>query len=498
MSSEFQPDHRLKADLQALVDFPAPSRGWDDVEERARRKGWTPGGEKQPEERAWERAAAGHERPVVRRPPTFREGARAVWSGGMRTAVAGLAVLVVLTGLVTGVFAAARYLTGNQMTIVVISDTPPPPSMPGNPSGLLRHGEGTTAQQPVTVGAGEWDSQVIGSDGSLWTWGVDRYGKPSSSDPAGHERPVRVGDDTGWTAVAAGGQHVLALKKDGSLWAWGSGEHGQLGDGANTDRGSPVRVGSDTDWVAIAAGDQHSLALKADGSLWAWGKLRNGNQVGSDSIGDVPSPSRVGSDSDWVAIAAGGDSSLALKADGSLWAWGWNVGDQWGDRSVYHSMPSRVGPDTDWIAIATGGSHSLALKVDGSLWQWGRITGRPSEGVTTYYSPSRVGSDTDWMAVSAGNSHSLALKADGSLWAWGDNEFGAVGDGTSDDRALPERIGTESDWSAIAAGATHSLALKADGSLWAWGGDFGGALGIARPQGNQRTPVQVLSGAMSP
>ena len=75
--------------------------------------------------------------------------------------------------------------------------------------------------------------------------------------------------------------------------------------------------------MAIAAGFDHSLALKADGSLWAWGYNYSG-QVGNGGTADQVAPFQIGSAKDWVAIAAGTGHSLAVKTDGTLWAWGWN------------------------------------------------------------------------------------------------------------------------------------------------------------------------------
>jgi hypothetical protein len=95
---------------------------------------------------------------------------------------------------------------------------------------------------------------------------------------------------TGFTAVAAGFSHSLAIKKDGSLWAWGDNRKGQLGDGTLTTRSSPVLVG--TGFVSVAAGKTHSLAVKADGTLWAWGANDMG-QLGSGVFIDVQAPQLV-------------------------------------------------------------------------------------------------------------------------------------------------------------------------------------------------------------
>lgn len=467
-------DWEFEEDLRRLAG-PVDRRGvWADIEARA----------------------AGGPRAIRRPRAQARTGRPKLLT--LRVAVFASIAVVLTAALAIGSLVAIEHL-GGRTYIVIITDQTTPGSVPGSVSGPSGPGTGTTSVRPGAIAAGEWYSLCVGADGSLWAWGIDRNGRPSDGNPANHKRPTRVGANDGWTAIAAGGQHSLALKSDGSLWAWGSNGSGQLGDGTATDRGSPTRIGSDNDWVAIATGARHSLALKSDGSLWAWGKLDDSQHVGANLVDSSSSPERVGTDSDWWAIAAGGNSSLALKADGSLWGWGAGIGDQWGDDSIYRSLPSRIGSDSDWAAIAAGGSHALALKADGSLREWGTNLGDPLIlGTTGYGSPTRIGTETDWVAIAAGGSHSLALKTDGSLWAWGDNHFGAVGNGTSEGPTFPVRIGSDGDWVAIAAGFTHSLAVKTDGSLWAWGEDFGGALGIPQPEGPQRAPIEVLSGARVP
>jgi C1A family cysteine protease len=194
--------------------------------------------------------------------------------------------------------------------------------------------------------------------------------------------------------IAAGYRHTLAIKSDGSLWAWGSNDFGQLGDGTNTDRNAPVQVGTAKDWAAVSAGETHTVALKADGSLWAWGSNDHGGQLGDGTDTNRNIPVRVGNAADWAAVSAGWGHTVALKTDGSLWAWGLNSSGQLGD-------------DTD----------------------------------TNRNVPVRVGNAADWTAVLAGGYHNLALKADGSLWAWGYNGYGQLGDGTNTSKNIPVHVG---------------------------------------------------------
>ncbi|MCC4119152.1 hypothetical protein LLG90_27875, partial [Aromatoleum toluclasticum] len=85
----------------------------------------------------------------------------------------------------------------------------------------------------------------------------------------------------------------------------------------------PGKVTDETDWKAISAGREHSLALKTDGTLWAWG-ANNWGQLGDGTGADRSTPAPVNEETDWTAVSAGRDHSLALKTDGTLWAWGAN------------------------------------------------------------------------------------------------------------------------------------------------------------------------------
>ena len=121
----------------------------------------------------------------------------------------------------------------------------------------------------------------------------------------------------------------------------------------------------------------------------------------------------------------------------------------------------------------------MALKSDGTLWAWGdNRSGQLGDGTTANQSsPVPVGSATNWRAVAAGAFHTVALKSDGTLWAWGNNSYGQLGDGTYANQASPVRVGSATNWQSVAAGAFHTVALKSDGTLWAWGFDSYGQLG---------------------
>jgi alpha-tubulin suppressor-like RCC1 family protein len=259
----------------------------------------------------------------------------------------------------------------------------------------------------------------------------------------------------------------LAVRTDGTAWAWGCNTNGQLGDGSVTSRTSPVSVvGGFGDWCEISAGLAHSLAVRTDGTAWAWG-LNNYGRLGDLTVTARSSPvSVVGGFSDWCQISAGGTHSLAVRTDGTAWAWGLNTSGQLGDGSVTNqsSPVSVVGGFGDWCEISAGGFHSLAVRTDGTAWAWGSNTyGRLGDlTVTARSSPvSVVGGFGDWCQVSGGRFHSLAVRTDGTAWAWGYNSNGQLGDGSVTSRTSPVSVvGGFGDWCEISAGYSHSLAIR--------------------------------------
>ena len=229
----------------------------------------------------------------------------------------------------------------------------------------------------------------------------------------------------------------------------------------------------------ISAGYYYTMAIKADGSLWAWGN-NSERQLGDGTTIGHSSPIKIMDNV--AAVSAGGGYSMAIKADGSLWAWGYNEYGQLGDGTTTdRSSPVMVMDNV--AAVSAGVWHSTAIKADGSLWAWGRNDiGQLGDGTTTTRS-SPVMVLENVAAVSAGAYHSIAIKADGSLWAWGW--------GWNDDVMVMENV------AAVSAGDVHTMAIKADGSLWAWGNNGFGQLGDGTTT-YRSSPVKIMDDVMLP
>lgn len=357
--------------------------------------------------------------------------------------IAAIAGGIALAWATTQSMAATRIAAGGGHTAAVRADGTLR-TWGANPCGQL--GDGTTSNRalPKSVGTGQaavsaggGHTVALRADGSVWTWGCNDNGQ--LGDGSATDAPSARSFGGGYTAIAGGGFHTLGLKSDGSLWGAGANTFGALGDNTTNDNRVPMQIG--TGYSQIAAGMFHSVALKTDGSLWAWG-WNLGGQIGDGTTTDRQLPKQIGSG--YVAIAAGGVHTVALKADGSLWAWGSNSYGQIGDGGYGSGLsvptPRQIG--TGYTAVAAGGFHTLALKTDGTLWAWGyNVLGQLGDGTTTdRHRPTQIGSG--FTAIAAGTGHSVALKADGSLWAWGNNTDGAVGNGGSNVRTTPVQVDT--------------------------------------------------------
>ena len=307
---------------------------------------------------------------------------------------------------------------------------------------------------------------------------------------------VTCGEGVTWASVAAGTNHTAALKTDGTLWTWGSDQDGQLGTGqqdpvltgSTIGWNTPVQIG--TGFAQVAAGYGHTVAVKNDGTLWAWG-FNSSGQVGDGTTTQRSAPVQIGTG--FAQAAAGNNHTVAVKTDGTLWAWGANFNGQLGDGTTTQRIaPVQIG--SGFASVAAGSYHTVAVKIDGTLWAWGYDSfGQLGDGTTTQRSaPVQIGSG--FAAVAAGQYHSVAVKTDGTLWAWGLNNDGQLGDGTATQRSAPVQVG--SGFAAVAAGSYHSVAVKTDGTLWAWGWNSYGQLGVGTI--TQRTaPVQIGSGFAS-
>jgi alpha-tubulin suppressor-like RCC1 family protein len=304
----------------------------------------------------------------------------------------------------------------------------------------------------------------------LWGTGLQNEGlsghKIGTNNNLDYSSPVQVGSDTDWSYIYSGRTSV-AIKTSGSLFTWGDNLFGQIGDGTagSAFRSSPVQIGTLTNWKKAVSSNENVLALKTDGTIWAWGS----NTYGSLGLGDTinrSSPVQVGTDTDWVDVSTKG----AIKSNGTLWTWGFNNLQQLG-LSLPFNQFRPIDINRSFTTFTTANEFALAVSHGGTLWSWGLNTNGQLgiNNTSDRTRPVQVGIDTNWKNVSAGIDHTIGIKTDGTIWSWGGNTSGQLGQSDVVSRSNPTQIGANTNWKSSSTGNSFTIAIRTDGTMWSWG-----------------------------
>jgi alpha-tubulin suppressor-like RCC1 family protein len=334
--------------------------------------------------------------------------------------------------------------------------------------------------------------------GSLWNWGYNTYGTLGANDITHRSSPVQtVSGGTNWTQVIGNIYNNAGIKTDGTLWLWGRADFGEMGNnnsGAGLRYSSPVQtVSGGTNWKQISGNGSFTIgniaAIKTDGTLWLWGANSYG-QLGDNSSILRQSPVQTVSGGNlWKTVAVGQAGTLAIKTDGTLWAWGLGSSGQRGDGTSTQRISSpvqTVSGGTNWQSVSAGDGHVGAIKTDGTLWTWGannygQLGNNVNPGGTGAYSSpvQTVGGGTNWKQVAAGYVITSAIKTDGTLWCWGKGLWGSLGNNGITHRSSPvQTVSGGTNWRQVATRTYLGVsAIKTDGTLWTWGANNYGQLG---------------------
>lgn len=323
-----------------------------------------------------------------------------------------------------------------------------------------KNSDGTAFNGVVGVSTGYSHTVTVKNDGTVWSWG---YGSGScgvngDGTLALRSNPIQVKDAAGapFTSVlqvSAGLNYTLSLKSDGSVWAWGCNTYGRLGDGTGASRLNPVAViapggGSFNGVAKVAAGQNHSLALKTDGTVWAWGRNAYGNLGDGTTVNAVipvradinPGTALTGV----VGISAGFEHSVAVKSDGTAYAWGYNESGQLADgTTTARSRPTLVkdvagNALNGIVAVSAGAYYTMFLKSDGTVWasgynnagQLGDNTAAANQVNASVVKDAAGATFGSVNQISLSHGHTVVRRADGTVWFWGNNAYGQ-GDGTA-------------------------------------------------------------------
>jgi alpha-tubulin suppressor-like RCC1 family protein len=264
-----------------------------------------------------------------------------------------------------------------------------------------------------------------------------------------------------------------------------------------TDPNSPVTAGAYFigNSGSLVAGDSFTMVNKPDGTVWTWGDDSRGQQGDNQANNPAATPQQVPSLSGITSVAAGGDHALAVKSDGTVWAWGADDQSQCGDGGTSDLLvATQLSGLANIVSVAAGQVNGFAIDNGGNLYAWGNNdNGQLGDGTTNSQStPEAITSVTGVVKVVSSPNFTLALKSDGTVWATGSNGNGALGDGTYNNENYFQPVPGLSGVKDIAVGWGHALALLSNGTVWSWGYGWDGELGHGTFNPGTNFPQQVV------
>jgi alpha-tubulin suppressor-like RCC1 family protein len=296
----------------------------------------------------------------------------------------------------------------------------------------------------VQIATSNSDGYALTSSGSVWAWGVASYGElGNGTHPAYSTRAVKVDFPAGVKITSLANpmpfDGALAIDSHGHVWGWGLNAYGDLCLSGLTElRPSQLSLSD----VTLATGARTHSLFDSAGKVYAcgsgeYGVLGTGSTTSSSTpvpVVGLPSTARV------IALTSSWEGSGALLGNGSYFDWGYNAAGQLGNGTTTDSaVPVPVTLPAAVRQVFQGGSgakngQTVAILANGSVWAWGD-NDRGQLGVGTKVSsevPLRVEvpNGVTFVKVSSGGYASYAIDRSGRLWAWGDNRSGQLGTGS--------------------------------------------------------------------
>jgi alpha-tubulin suppressor-like RCC1 family protein len=347
---------------------------------------------------------------------------------------------------------------------------------------------------------------IIADNGTVWTFGENSEGQLGLNDTVDRNIPVQIAGITNAIMVSCGGTHTAIIDDSNRLWTFGDNTNGQLGNGTTNSSPIPIEITGIPNAVTVSCGNGHTAVIDASGAVWTFGYNEYG-QLGDNGINadDNPIPRKAVAYgfanqilviNNAIGVSCGDAHTVVIRADNTVWTFGWNSRGQLGNGSIVDSNPNSVarqvvfdlggilGPFEDVIAASAGGQHTMLLKSNGTVWTFGgNYTGQLGNGTIIDNAIPAVIANISAIGISCGLDHSIILKDDNTVCTFGGNSSGQLGNGTMDPSSNPVQV--EFDCSgngvinvvAVSGGNGHTTILQNDGTVLTFGANFSGQLG---------------------
>jgi alpha-tubulin suppressor-like RCC1 family protein len=375
----------------------------------------------------------------------------------------------------------------------------------------------TTEKTPVSISCGIFHTIVLMDDGSIYGCGYNDSGQLGNGNTTQQKTLTAMTNTTGKTpvSISCGYYHTIVLMDDGSIYGCGYNGNGQLGNGTSTNTSTLTAMTNTTEKtpVSISCGVFHTIVLMDDGSIYGcgqniYGQLGNGNTTQQKTLTAMTNTTGKTP----VSISCGGYYTIVLMDDGSIYGCGWNYNGQLGNgstttTSTLTAMTNTTGKTP--VSISCGGYHTIVFMDDGSIYgcgdnQYGQLGDGTTNTQTTLTAITNIPGTP--VSISCGGYYIIVFMDDGSIYGCGDNQYGQLGDGTTTKKTTLTAMTNTTGKTpvSISCGTNHTMVLMDDGSIYGCGYNTYGRLGngtntntstlTAMTNTTGKTPVSISCG----
>ena len=356
-------------------------------------------------------------------------------------------------------------------------------------------GDGGPTTQPAgltfaSVSSGAEHACGLTMSGAAYCWGYNGWGQLGNGTIEDGQRPVAVAGGLYFTALTAGYMHNCGVTASGAAYCWGYNGYyvgfGPLGNGSVTPSSVPVAVAGGLTFSSVSPGREHTCGLTITGSAYCWGAgpLGNGSNAGSAV------PVAVTGGLTFSALSAASSRTCGLTTTGAAYCWG--AGPLGDGSTAGSSVPVAVAGGATFTAISAGGfdaGYACAVATSGAAYCWGEGGyGELGIGASDLsLVPVSVSGGLRFSAVDAGwRYHTCGLTTSGAAYCWGFNVWGQLGNGSTENTAVPAAVSGGLTFAGLSAGGTNSCGVTSPGFVYCWGDHLGKASAVpARVDGQQ-------------